>query len=134
MPDEPASIRARISGAIRRDASGAVTDASKRTIARIKAQALQAKVAEEREFSVGKLTAEVSEIRNAHRGGGDPLTFHLRLFDADGNVIHQDDHVVFNPPVSVVTGRDENGVAIVEENHRAALRGIVGNIARQVAK
>lgn len=92
---------------------------------------MQLRVADERQFVLDKDTAEVSPILIPHTNGGDPLTFHLRLIDADGNVIHDDDHVVFNPPTQVVTGMVD-GVPVVVEDHRAAFRGIVKNIADMV--
>lgn len=122
-------VRDQIEAARKVDRQGRVTDAARREIARIKARALQDRIADEREFDLpGGERAVISDVVIPHDGPGDPLSFHLRVVSADGKVFEDDCHV-FNPPIMTRAGVAEDGVTpIYEENITGALRSIVEGI------
>lgn len=136
------TIRDQIEAAKRPSVNGGLTLPSRRNIARIKAQALQAVADDpvEREIAFPDKTrgipdghrAIISAVRRPHRGAGDPLQFFLEIRDHAGRVVHKDDHMVFNPPVMVQTGVEDDGVTpVMTEDPQAAFREVVANLARE---
>lgn len=107
---------------------------AERKIARLKAQALARRLDDvgERSFVIGARTVTIGEPRETYSGEGDPLRFYLEVTNRRGRVVYAQDQVVFNPPVHVHDGVDENGTPIIVEDTRRALRGIVANIVRDV--
>lgn len=120
--------------AVKRTKDGRITDRAQRQIARLKAEAMKERLSEDddaRSFEMGRLRVEVDPCPMPRGASGDAVSYRLRIITEAGRLIHEEHHVVFNPPVMVRDGEDENGDPVLVEDHARALRQIVeGQVKR----
>jgi len=137
------SLQDDLDAAVELDGEGRLLPVAVEAQRTLRTDALRALISDvsERTFTVpGDLAVVVSDMRVPQRGSGDALCFHLVAYGAGGAMLHEDDHVVFNPPVTVQVGEEPNPNhdpqnplspatrPLVEIDARKAFRAIVANI------